>query len=94
MPNEGKPFNLWLRWALDSLFKHYELLPEDNKDPHKRQGPCVPRQAVDPDFDFKPEMTNDLLSDFLHGLHHTKNHYLRSPDEMQKLGFTGIPYRI
>jgi hypothetical protein len=57
-----------------------------------RRGPPLPPVVLDPNVD----LTNlDLAAEsarFIATLDHTKNRYLKSPDEMLAEGFEGIPY--
>jgi len=69
------------------------------KQPHdaageERRGPFVAREALDPDFDYKPEVARKLMADFLRGVDYTKNPYLRSPKDMLEDGFEGTPYTL
>jgi hypothetical protein len=57
-------------------------------------GPAVPREAVDSEFDFKPENSHALIQAFLAKLDPKANPYLRAGDAMLKEGFTGQPYRV
>lgn len=87
----SKPaFDGWLKQCLERLTLLYTRSPEDEL------GPPVPRTALDPECDFKPTLTNELLAKFLEGLSHdsASNPYLRSPQDMLRLGFPGTPYRI
>ncbi|WP_139357228.1 hypothetical protein [Leptospira alexanderi] len=104
---EGKTaFTKWLSWAHDRIL---ELAPTPKrflKDPdefeseeeyHKAGRPYfgepIPLEALNPDFDYKPQMRKKLLSDFLSRLDYKKNPFLRSPEMMKKLGFKGTPYQ-
>jgi hypothetical protein len=55
-------------------------------------GDVVPREAMDPDFDFRPDLTEHLVQDFLRGLDPATNRLLRTPKEMLECGFKGVPY--
>ncbi|WP_147445087.1 hypothetical protein [Corallococcus sp. CA053C] len=52
------------------------------------------REALDPDFDFRPEMAPTLIGAFLGNLNYEANPFLRTPEEMRKLFFEGIPYEL
>ncbi len=54
----------------------------------------MPREALDPDFDFKPEMAPALFGAFLKRLDYKANPFLRTPEEMRKLFFEGVPYEL
>jgi len=86
MPNP-KPYKAWRQFAIERLASQYPF------DPKEMQGPPVPREALDPDFDYKPEMARELLAKFLQGLNYMANPFLRSPEEMKSDGFEGIPYK-
>jgi hypothetical protein len=83
---KAKPFKDWRRRTIQRLSQVYPL------DIDNILGPPVPREALDPDFDFKPETADKLLSNFLKKLDHSKNPFLRSPNAMVKAGFMGTPY--
>ena len=57
-------------------------------------GQPLPREALDPEAGYKPVQRDELLSRLLAGLDLKKNPFLRSPDDMKKLGFTGTPYKL
>lgn len=57
-------------------------------------GEPIPREALDPAFDYKPELRKELLSRFLDRLDWQENPFLRSPEELAKQGFSGEPYRL
>ncbi len=57
-------------------------------------GKALPREAFDPDSGYKPGQREECLARFLAGLDWKANPFLRSPDEMKRLGFKGTPYKI
>lgn len=86
--NDPEPYKEWRRFAIRRLtevhpIKHADLF-----------GVPVPREALDPSCDYKSELAGQLLSAYLQGLDHTKNPYLRSPEEMIAVGFEETPYLI
>jgi hypothetical protein len=83
-----KPFSDWYRLIVARFAKLY---PATRKD---MVGPPVPREALDPELDFKAAMTNELLAEFLGSLDYKNNRFLRSPKEMIEEGFEGTPYRL
>jgi hypothetical protein len=83
-----KPFKDWYDQVLKRFVKLY---PATKKD---MVGPPVPREALDPSFDFKPSMAPEVLAKFLSSLDPKKNPFLRSPAEMREEGFEGTPYRL
>jgi hypothetical protein len=85
---DPKPFDAWVNTIFD---RFAALFPASDADPW---GPAIPREAVDPDFDFKPEYSPALIQAFLAKLDPTANPYLRAGDAMLKEGFTGEPYKI
>jgi hypothetical protein len=87
VPNKSA-FDNWSKTILARLAQSH---PHDDAD---ERGPLIARQIVDPDFDYQPEQTTDLVRDFLAGLDYKNNPYLRSPEDMISLGFKGTPYSI
>jgi hypothetical protein len=84
----------WLTVILQERVKTLWPMDPDIEDPVIRQGSPVPREVFNPDFDFDPGRSTDLLQAFLEGLDYTANPYLRSPEEMKQLGFPGTPYKV
>ncbi|GJH29933.1 hypothetical protein [Caballeronia novacaledonica] len=87
MPDK-KPFDKWLKWAIERMIALY---PFSRDDPI---GEPIPHEALDPDFDFRKEEAPELLNEFMRGLDPSTNHYLRTPDEMVADGFQGTPYSV
>jgi hypothetical protein len=85
---DQEPYKEWRRFAIRRLTEAHPIQRED------RQGTPVPREALEPERDYKPEAAAQLLSAYLQGLDHTKNPYLRSPDDMIADGYKGIPYSV
>jgi hypothetical protein len=83
-----KPFQEWRERVMTRLERLYPLNPRDTR------GEPVPREALDPDFGFQPEMAPALIGAFLRRLDPKANPFLRSPDEMRKLFFEGVPYEL
>lgn len=52
----------------------------------------VPREFFDPEFKYTDGAAEKALREFLQTLDPGKNPYLRTPEEMKALGFTGTPY--
>jgi hypothetical protein len=104
---ERKPFSVWLGWALSRAAK---LDPRPRKTPKRKDfedggayraalrstifGHPLPREALDPETDYNPARRVEFLSRFLEGLDWQENPFLRSPDDMKKLGFKGVPYKL
>jgi hypothetical protein len=82
------PFRAWREQALARLERFYPLDEED------ALGDVIPRQALDPDFAFRPEMTEELIQQFLSGLDPAQNTRLLAGEEMLEAGFRGVPYRF
>jgi hypothetical protein len=82
----------WRRFVIRRLTKFYPLTEETADE--EALGPPVPRAALDPSFDYRPELARDLLANFLRSCDPGKNPYLRSPKEMLDAGFEGVPYAL
>jgi hypothetical protein len=87
MPNP-KPFKDWRRFAIQRLS---EIYPKQREN---KLGPSIPKEVLDPDFNYEPTMTNELLLKFLQNLDFKKNPFLCSPEEMIRNGFEGTPYTL
>ena len=89
---DSAPYRRWREQVLKRLKLLYPRDPEDEL------GDVVPRQAVDPKFDFKIEQTEFLINEFLSKLDHRSNIFLSSPEGMledyddEDEGFNGTPY--
>jgi hypothetical protein len=81
----------FLEWRKEVMRRLITVYPFDLKD---RGGPPVPRELLDPEYDFRPGLSKQLLSGFLQSLDHTRNPFLRSPAEMIADGFQGMPYQL
>ena len=102
-----KTFKVWLDSVAERAHRYFPLpnieyrkfqtfSTEDayNEFVAPRRGGAVPPQLIDPAFDYKPEDQEKYLAEFLENLNLNKNRYLRQPEEMIALGFTGIPYKL
>jgi hypothetical protein len=78
-------------WRERVLKRLRTLYPLNEDDP---LGDVVPREALDPDFDFNPEMTQNLVQTYLDHLDPRLNPFLRAPQQMLTSGFVGTPYRF
>lgn len=98
-----KDYKEWLKFCFSRLGELYPKSSETRKyhltaihtaeeKENYNWGIVVPREALDPGFSFKPEMTDELVNNFLQKLDHKNNRFLRSPEEMISLGFEGAPY--
>ncbi len=83
-----KAFSDWMEKILDRLEKLY---PVDNTE---TLGEVVPREALDPNFAFKPDMTEQLIKAYFSKINHATNKHLNSPKEMEQLHFYGKPYQF
>jgi hypothetical protein len=80
------PFREWRERVVNRL----ELLYPFNE--HDPLGEVVPREALNPDFEFRPELTERLVNHYLRNLEPRKNQFLRTAQEMLECGFKGVPY--
>jgi hypothetical protein len=83
---DAEPYQKWHERVMERLEVLYR------RDPQEKLGDVVPRQAVDPGFDFQVEQTESLINQFLAGLDHKSNPFLNSPERMREQGFEGTPY--
>jgi hypothetical protein len=81
-------FQTWRERVVERLERLYPL---DEDDP---LGNVVPREALDPEFDFHPEMSDRLVQTFLSSLSPMANPFLRTPEQMIKDDFVGTPYHF
>jgi hypothetical protein len=106
-PKAKRAFTAWLDWASKRILTlapaPKPFLADPDEFPSEAAyhaagrpyfGDPIPLEALDPDFDYKPEMRKVLLAEFLSRLDWKTNPFLRSPDEMKKLGFPGTPYQL
>ena len=82
------PFLAWCERVVQRL---EQLYPFDEDDP---TGNVVPREALDPEFEFEPAMTSDLVNRSLANLDYDSNRFLRAPDEMRARDFSDTPYEF
>ena len=80
------PYRHWLKRVLERLRALYP------RDPDESLGEVVPREALDPGFDFRLDQTEALVNRFLTGLDFESNPFLSSPSWMLAKGFQGTPY--
>ncbi|WP_426755863.1 hypothetical protein [Myxococcus sp. Y35] len=67
---DPKPFMKWLDSAIGRLETYYS---------GDGMGEPVPREVLDPDFDFKPEQAKELLEEYLRTVASSGNPYLNLP---------------
>ncbi|HEY7209434.1 MAG TPA: hypothetical protein VH477_04110, partial [Bryobacteraceae bacterium] len=82
------------RWTKRILARLEGLYP---RDPRDQLGDVVPREALDPDVDFRVEDTERLINRFLAGLDYRSSPFLSSPGGMLEPddageSFNGTPY--
>jgi len=81
----------YVKWRERAMVRLESLYPCD---PNDRLGDVVPREALDPDFNFDVEDTERLINEFLARLDHRSNPFLNSPESMLEQGYTGLRYRF
>ena len=91
--NDKTAYKHWCDQVMDRFEAVYPLIPDDPL------GDVVPRQAIDPDYDFKIEKTELLINEFLAGLDYSSNIFLSPPEGMLEIydedeGFSGTPYQF
>jgi hypothetical protein len=83
------------KWCDQILTRLASLYPRNPEDP---LGDVVPREAVDPEYDFHVEQTEALINHFLRSLDYSTSIFLSPPEAMVKHydeddeGFDGTPY--
>lgn len=87
MPNK-EAFKAWRRSVITMLSNMY---PEVEG---VELGPPIPPEALDPDFNYQPNMAKELLSKYLSELDCKQNPFLASPEQMIGNGFKGKPYSL
>lgn len=85
---DPSPFAIWRDQVVTRL---EQLYPHKKRDP---MGDVVPREALDPTVDFRPEATESLVKRYLRGLDPTRNRVLATPEFMQVREFPGTPYEF
>jgi hypothetical protein len=85
------PYTDWCNRVLNRFEVLYPRAVED------ALGDVVPRQAIDPAFDFRVEQTEALVNEFLSRLDYRANIFLSSPEGMlepddEGRQFRGVPY--
>lgn len=97
-PSSG--FEDWLNNVAVRMHRFYPSSPEDpfedlfGEKEEERRGPLVPREVLDPHFEFQPDMTDGLIDQFLRKVDYQSNPFLKSPELMLEEGFVGTPYQI
>lgn len=84
--SEDEQFLIWLEQTISRLERLY---PYETNDP---LGDPVPREALDPNYDFNVNETEKLLNAYLENFDYEENYYSNDPEEMIDEGFEGKPY--
>jgi len=79
----------YLAWREKVMARLEALYP---REPLDSLGDVVPREALDPLFEFRSEDTEPLVNHFLSRLDPGGNVYLAPPETMLEEGFEGTPY--
>lgn len=100
-------YGKWLARIIDRLDAIAPKPDEDFADPDdfatdeewqafasRHRGNALPPEVLDPGIAIDPGRCRPLVERFLSQLDWTRNPFLRSPQEMQKIGFTGTPYTL
>jgi len=82
-------FDAYRAWCDQVLVRLERFFPFDEKD---ARGDIVPREALDPSFDFKVGSIEHLVNAYLSRLNREDNPFLNSPEGMLEQGFKGTPY--
>ncbi|CBK41717.1 protein of unknown function [Nitrospira defluvii] len=77
------------RWRDHTITRFKKHFGRNLDDP---LGDPVPREALDPEFNFEPGSTELLLNQYLGGLEPGKSLFLMLPDTMLDSGFMNTPY--
>ena len=91
-------FEKWLAASIERIAAYYTMSESDpfedlfGEREEERRGPLVPREVLDPNFKYHPDMAKGLLSIYLRNVDYKKNPILFSPDEMIQRNFQGTPY--
>lgn len=109
LPKDAKKaFSTWLKATAQRLDQVGARKPPDggrkrkdfeSKEAYKtwavtHRGMPLPPQVLDPGFAYDPKDREPLIRAFLTTLDWRSNAYLRSPEDMLKLGFEGLPYQF
>jgi len=76
-------------WEGSALRRLRDLFPWTDRDP---LGDPVPRQALDPNFDFQSHQLQEIVQTYLSQLDFNEHAFLSTPDQMLSWGFEGTPY--
>jgi hypothetical protein len=83
---ESKHFQIWRDKVLERLCSTFPRAPKDPL------GDPVPREALDPEIEFRMDQIEVLINRFLRGLDPTSNPFLNSADRMREERLVGEPY--
>ena len=85
-----KAFKDWRRNIIKRLSMYNQI--DDFDDSSTFYGSPIPREIIDPDFDYTPEAAPELINTFLSQLEYETNPFLPTPEELKEVGFEGTPY--
>jgi hypothetical protein len=95
---EPERFEAWMFACAERLVNLYPAPADDPFDDlfgercHERRGPLVAREALDPQYNYRPETAERLIDDFLRSVDFVNNPFLNSPLQMREDGIEGAPY--
>lgn len=84
---EVRPFRVWRKKAIECLS---ELFPYEKGEPGALP---VPPEALDPKDNYDAASADADMKKFLQSLDPASNPFLRSAQELKKMGFKGTPYQ-
>lgn len=79
----------YLHWKERTLLRFQSLFKRTSND---LLGEVIPREALDPAFQFNVSQTEGLINGFLASLDYRSSPFLSSPEKMIAAGFEGTPY--
>ncbi|KRB24762.1 hypothetical protein ASE08_00755 [Rhizobacter sp. Root16D2] len=84
----------WLTAVLRERVGALWQLDDDPRVRDERLGPLVSREALDPAQPLDEAAVSGQVDALLRGIDWKNNRYLRSPDELAAIGFSGTPYTL
>jgi hypothetical protein len=91
-------FHAWLTPTLKRLVQWFPAAPEDpledlfDHQVGQRLGPLIGRKILDPAVVFEPSFDIDFLAQMLRHASDEENPFLATPDDLEEVGFVGVPY--
>jgi len=89
-------FARWHAEVLDRLERHYRAASEEvlfNQRSYAHDPP-IARETFSSDLPLVAGSAPELVDGYLRQLNPEANRFLRSPEELQEMGFEGVPYRF